>query len=122
MARRIRQQAEARGRRAEWCAKWWLRLKGYRIVAQRVRTPRGEVDIIARRGATLVFVEVKYRPDPDQAAAALSPQALIRVQRAANFLLGRYAHGCASIRIDAIILCPGRLPRHVEQWCEGAWR
>ena len=117
-----RQRAEARGRRAEWWAALWLRLKGYRIVAQRVRTPMGEVDIIARRGATLIFVEVKYRPDHAQAAAALSPQALARVQRAANFLLGRYAHGCASIRIDAIMLCPGRLPCHVEQWCEGEWR
>ena len=122
MTKAVRQQAETRGRRAEWCAAWWLRLKGYRILAQRVRTPMGEVDIIARRGATLIFVEVKYRPDPDQAAAALSPKALMRVARAANFLLGRYAHGCASIRIDAMILCPGRLPRHVEQWWQGAWR
>ena len=122
MTKAIRQQAEARGRRAEWCAAMWLRLKGYRIIGQRVKTPMGEVDLIVRRGATLVFVEVKYRPDREQAAGALSPSALIRVQRAANFLLGRYAKGCVSIRIDAIILCPGRLPRHVEQWCEGAWR
>lgn len=120
--RRRRQSAETRGRRAEMWAALWLRLKGYRILAQRVRTPLGEIDLIARRGDTLIFVEVKYRPDRLQAAQALSPQALARVKRAANFLLGRYAHGCGVIRIDAIMLCPGRLPCHVEHWCEGEWR
>ena len=52
-----RQRAEAAGRRAERIAGWWLRLKGWRILDRRVRTPAGEVDIIARRGALIAFVK-----------------------------------------------------------------
>ena len=42
-------------------AAWWLRLKGWRILAQRARVPGGEVDLVARRGSTVAFVEVKQR-------------------------------------------------------------
>ena len=52
-----RQQAEKRGRQAERIAAWWLRLKGWQIVGQRLRTPAGEVDLVARKGAMLAFVE-----------------------------------------------------------------
>ncbi|MCA1748965.1 MAG: YraN family protein, partial [Sphingomonadales bacterium] len=40
--------AEKRGRRGEGLAAWYLRLKGYRILDRNIRTPRGEVDIVAR--------------------------------------------------------------------------
>lgn len=56
-----RQQAEKRGRQAERLAGWWLRLKGWQIVGRRLRTPAGEVDLVARRGSMLAFVEVKAR-------------------------------------------------------------
>ena len=55
--RRQRREAEAAGRRGERLAAWWLRLKGWRILDRRVRTPAGEVDIIARRGALIAFVK-----------------------------------------------------------------
>uniref|UniRef100_UPI0030EBBFD2 YraN family protein n=1 Tax=Pseudomonas sp. JAI120 TaxID=2723063 RepID=UPI0030EBBFD2 len=45
-----RRLAEASGRRGERLAGWWLRLKGWRILARRVRTPAGEVDLIAKKG------------------------------------------------------------------------
>jgi putative endonuclease len=65
-----RQRAEARGRRGEAIAAWWLRLHGWRILGERVRNPRGEVDLIARRGRTLAFIEVKARvKDADLATA-----------------------------------------------------
>ena len=54
---------EQRGRRAENIAAMFLRLKGYTILDRRCRTPFGEIDIIARRGKTIVFVEVKARRD-----------------------------------------------------------
>jgi hypothetical protein len=57
-----RRSAWLRGRRAEWLAAWWLRLKGYRILARDLRTPVGEIDLIARRGRVLALVEVKARP------------------------------------------------------------
>ena len=52
-----RREAEAAGRRGERLAAWWLRLKGWRILDRRVRTPAGEVDIIAHRGALIAFVK-----------------------------------------------------------------
>ena len=66
-----RQEAERRGRRAENLASLYLRLKGWRILARRARVPGGEVDIVARRGRTLAFVEVKARGDEEAAAFAL---------------------------------------------------
>jgi putative endonuclease len=63
---------EAWGRWAESVAAWSLRLRGYRIVARRFRTPLGEIDLIARRGRLVAFVEVKARGDLEQALVALS--------------------------------------------------
>ena len=68
---KARKRAESRGRRAEWIAVWWLRLFGYRVLARRARQRVGEIDIVARRGRTLAFVEVKARPDRAQAAEAV---------------------------------------------------
>jgi len=112
-----RQRAEGWGRRAEAIAAWWLRLKGYRVLAQRVRTPVGEVDLVVRRGRCLVFVEVKARLDVASAAASLNYANRRRVFRASNALLARFGRGCESARIDAVLVTPWRLPRHVV----GAW-
>ncbi len=81
-----RQQAERRGRGAETLACWYLRLHGWRILARRARVPGGEVDIVARRGRTLAFVEVKARATPDAAGLALDEWRLRRVAIAAERL------------------------------------
>ncbi|WP_294123601.1 YraN family protein [Sphingomonas sp.] len=107
-----RQLAEARGRKAEAIAAWWLRLKGWRILAQRARVAGGEVDLIARRGRTLAFVEVKQRSSEEAAAWALDEYRLRRVAVAAERLAPRYAREGDDIRIDALFIVPGRLPRH----------
>ncbi|MFC3712739.1 YraN family protein [Sphingoaurantiacus capsulatus] len=112
-----RRRAESWGRRAEDIAAWWLRLKGYRILAKRVRTPVGEVDLVIRRGRTLVFVEVKARLDARSAAEAVTHLNQSRVARASNVLLARYGKGCEAVRIDAVLVSPWRLPRHIV----GAW-
>jgi putative endonuclease len=78
-----RQEAEQRGRGAETIACWYLRMHGWRILARRARVPGGEVDIVARRGRTLAFVEVKARGDVDSAALALDEWRLRRVAVAA---------------------------------------
>ena len=108
-----RQKAERGGRRAERLAAWWLRLKGWRIVAMRARTPVGEVDIVARRGRVPAFVEVKARASEEQAGLALDDWRLRRVVRAAEALAVRHARAGDTIRIDAILLVPWRLPRHL---------
>ena len=113
-----RQRAERGGRRAETLAAWWLRLKGWRILATRARTPVGEVDLVARRGRTLAFIEVKARATDDAAGFALDDYRLRRVARAAEALAVRYARPHDTTRIDAIFIVPGRWPRHIPD----VWR
>ena len=108
-----RQQAERGGRRAERLAAWWLRLKGWRILAIRARTPVGEVDLVARRGRTLAFIEVKARASEAEAAIALDDYRLRRVARAAEALAARYMREGDIVRIDAMFVMPWRLPRHL---------
>lgn len=114
-----RQQAERGGRRAETLAGWWLQLKGWSILARRVRTPVGEVDLIARRGRTLAFVEVKARATEADAGLALDDYRLRRVAAAAEALVHRYAREGDDIRIDAIFIVPRRLPRHLANVWHG---
>jgi putative endonuclease len=114
-----RRRAEKGGRRAEAIAAWWLRLKGYAILARRVRTPVGEVDLVVRRGRTLAFVEVKARSSADGAATALDDYRLRRVAAAAEALLPRFARAGDDIRIDALFVIPFRLPRHLANVWHG---
>ena len=114
-----RQRAERGGRRAERLAAWWLRLKGWRILAVRARTPVGEVDLVARRGRTLVFIEVKARATDAEAGLALDEWRLRRVARAAEALAPRYARDGDDIRIDALFIGPRRWPRHLQNVWHG---
>lgn len=109
-----RQEAERRGRWAERLVGWWLQLHGWRILARRARVPGGEVDLVVRRGRTLAFVEVKARRDERAAAMALDRSRLKRVAVAAERLTPRYGAGCDTVRVDALYILPGRLPRHVR--------
>lgn len=112
-----RRKAEARGRRAEMLCAWWLRLKGWRILARRVRTRMGEVDLIARRGRMVAFVEVKARATAAELDLAIDERRLSRVAAAAHMLAPRYARSGDDLRIDVMLLAPGRLPRHlVNVW------
>jgi putative endonuclease len=58
------------GRRAETLATIWLRLRGYRILGRNVRVAGREVDVVARRGRTLVVCEVKARRSRTRGAPA----------------------------------------------------
>jgi putative endonuclease len=109
-----RQAAEARGRRAERFAATWLRLKGWRILDARVRTPAGEVDLIAKRGNLVAFVEVKSRSSVAELDYAIDEHRLRRVAAAAEVLAARYATDGEDIRVDVILLAPRTLPRHIE--------
>jgi putative endonuclease len=112
--RHARRAAEERGRRAETVAAWLLRLKGYRILARRYTTPVGEIDLIARRGGLVAFVEVKRRARLQDAAAAVTATGRRRVARAAAVWLA--AHPAAAgldLRFDVVIAAPRRLPRHL---------
>lgn len=106
--------AHAAGLDAEWIAAWILRFKGYRILATRYRTPVGEIDIIARRRRTIVFVEVKRRAALDDALGSVLPQARARITRAAaHFMAGAPRYQDCGLRFDVIALAPPRHWRHV---------
>ena len=114
-----RQEAESRGRRAEGIAALWLRLHGWRILAKRARVPGGEVDLIARRGRILAFVEVKARATSDAADLALDHYRLRRVAVAAERLAPRYLREGDDMRIDAIFIVRRTLPKHLPNVWHG---
>jgi len=112
-----RAAAEARGRKAERRAAWWLRLHGWRILGERLRVPVGEVDLVARRGRTVAFIEVKWRDRAADLDLAIDQYRLRRVAAAAEMLAPRFAGPRDDIRIDVMLLAPRRLPRHlVHVW------
>jgi len=89
--------AHARRRKSERDARWaerlaavHLMLKGYRILAMRYRSPRGEIDIVAVRRRRIAFVEVKQRPSFAQAERAVSPQQARRLAEAAAAWVRRH--------------------------------
>ena len=114
-----RQAAEKRGRGAETLACWYLRLHGWRILARRARVHGGEVDIVARRGRTLAFVEVKARGSDEAVAFALDEWRLRRVITAAERLAARFMRPGDDVRIDAILIVPRRWPRHLANIWHG---
>ena len=109
-----RKETYARGLLAEQLAIWYLRLKGYRIIRRRWRTPVGEIDLLASRGRTLVIVEVKHRATIAQALDCVSrrqSQRLLHAMRYAVSVLPRY--NTYSWRCDLIALAPRHWPRHI---------
>jgi len=110
-----RRAAEARGRRAERRAIWLLRLKGYRILAARLRTPAGEIDVLARRGRLVAVVEVKARASLAEALEAVSPRQQQRIATAAEWAIAQDPRldGC-DIRFDVVAIVPGTWPRHLQ--------
>lgn len=115
-----RLKAWQRGRNAERIAAWSLRARGYRILASRYRTPSGEIDLIARRAGTLVFVEVKARATPGAGLEAISLRQQRRIRAAAETFLAR-GYGPTRCRFDAIVITPGPfgLPRITHR--KNAW-
>jgi len=109
------QRAYRQGHGAEWLAAVYLMLKGYQILAFRLKTKAGEIDILARKGQTLAVVEVKRRLNRDDALLAVHPDqyhrllsAGLAVQRSRPSLLGM------DLRIDLLALAPLRWPHHLK--------
>lgn len=116
-----RAEAEKRGRKGETLAAWYLRLTGWRILARRVKLAVGEVDLIARRGRTVAFVEVKWRRDAAALAGAIDAYRLRRVARAAEAMAPKFVRHGDTIQIDVILIAPGHWPRRIANaWQPGA--
>jgi putative endonuclease len=104
----------SRGHVSELLAAALLIAKGYRILARRHRTPMGEIDLIARRGRRLAFVEVKRRPTWAEAEAAITPRQGERVRRAAEAWVARHpAYRDHELGFDVVLLAAGHWPRHI---------
>lgn len=115
--------AEARGRRAETLAALWLFLKGYSIAGRREKTPTGEIDLIARKGQIIAFVEVKARPSVSAALESVSPRQQQRIVRAASMFMARRPEMTnLTPRFDVVAISPWRWPRHLRSafWPDGA--
>lgn len=111
--------AEKHGRFAERLAAWSCRIRGFRVVAERYRTPLGEIDLVLRRGSLVIFAEVKARASFDQALLALRPQQQQRLARAAEiFLRDHPIHAACAMRFDLIAVLPWRWPSRITD----AWR
>ena len=115
-----RRTAEVLGRRSETLAALLLLCKLYRVLGRRVKTPMGELDLIARSPAGVIcFIEVKARALERDAAEAVTYGKRLRIARAAELYLGaRPALRHKGVRFDAILISPGRMPRHIKD----AWR
>jgi putative endonuclease len=109
-----RQAAFRLGLSAESRAAAYLIARGFRILARRWRSPVGEIDIIARRRHLLVFVEVKVRATVDAAAESVTPRQRARIAAAAEAFLAHFEDPrVTDIRFDAVLIAPGKLPRHI---------
>lgn len=115
-----RKAAEKRGRSAESLAAFLLACKFYRVLGRRVRTPLGELDLVAQApSGVLCFIEVKARGTADSAAEAVLFRQRDRIARAAELYLGARPHlRHNGVRFDAILVAPRRWPRHLKD----AWR
>lgn len=102
----------------EFLARMYMRLHGYRIMQKDYVTKKaraGEVDFIAIRGKTLVFVEVKTRKKLEDAAYAIKHAQQNRITAAAVYYLQKYPkYGSYNIRFDAILVQPLFRLRHIK--------
>lgn len=114
-ARRV--AAEQAGRRGEDLAAAWLERQGWEVLARRVRSGAGEIDLVTRRDGVVAFVEVKWRARRDELEFCIDERRLRRVAQAAELLAQRFAGEHDDIRVDVVLLTPGRAPeRIVNAW------
>jgi putative endonuclease len=119
LSRQERQKAWRRGWLAESLCALILRLSGYRILHRRLRTPVGEIDILARRADVLAVIEVKARGNFASAAESVTEHQKRRLVRAAGWVVaGRSDLAVLQLRFDVMLVAPWRLPKHVVD----AWR
>lgn len=117
-----RAEAERRGRFAEALCVWSLRLRGWRILERRLLGRRGlgvgEIDIVAKRGKLIAFIEVKARASRTAALEAVTPAQRARIARAADIFIARFPGGdICDVRFD-VMTVSGLLPLHLAD----AWR
>lgn len=109
-----RHAADQRGREGEAEAAMFLAQQGWLIMAERVKTKAGEIDLVAKKTGLVAFVEVKWRARSASLGDAIDERRLARVAAAVELVWQDYATAGEDIRIDVILLAPGRKPTHIE--------
>lgn len=106
---------EEKGFLGEFCASLILICKGFWILKRRYKTKCGEIDIIAKKGDLITFVEVKFRQGPESGYMAISDKQLKRIQRASEIFFDRYPEYRNNFRrYDIILISKWKIPIHIE--------
>jgi putative endonuclease len=122
-----RQEAHRFGLQAERIAGLYLICKGYRILAERHRNPYGEIDLLARKGGTIIAVEVKARQTLQDCMETVTPHKQQKIARAMQGVLAGHGGGKITglatgadhnIRFDVVWIAPWKWPVHIKD----AWR
>jgi putative endonuclease len=88
--------------------------KGYRLLARRYKTPLGEIDLIAKRGRLIAFVEVKARSSHTEALESVGRMSERRIVDAADMWLAKHPDAAGlDLRYDMIVVAPWRWPKHL---------
>ena len=112
---KARLKAYRKGHRAEWLAALSLIVRGYKIKALRFKTPVGEIDLIARKGDLILFVEVKARASHQAALDSVNYAAQRRISKAGKWWLSQQKDfHKISWRFDVMTVIPWRWPRHYK--------
>lgn len=107
------------GKWAEWRAGLYLRLRGYKIIAKRLRTPMGEIDILAQKNGVWIVAEVKYRPTTESSKYSISDHQKHRLINASLWVMNHYTlPQDTDFRFDAILLSPKTPIQHIKN----AWQ
>lgn len=101
---------------AEYFAAALLRLKGYKILEHRYKTPWGEIDLIAKRRNLLVLVEVKRRKTLKIGLEAILPKQRSRIEKASQVYIGSAKIKFDQVRFDVIVTTPTRLHHLKDAW------
>ena len=100
---------------AEHLTAAWLMLQGYRILARRYRNHGGEIDLVAERFNTLLFVEVKARQEKESGLHAVGAAARARITRAAEGFIGAHPkYACHHMRFDLMVWTKWCRPMHIK--------
>ena len=119
---RSRRAAYRRGHLAEAAAATLLLLKGYRLLSRRYKTPLGEIDLIARRGRVVAFVEVKARPTRREALDSVGRSSEKRIVDAADLWLAKHPDAAGlDMRYDMVLVTPWQLPQHLPDAFRPGW-
>ncbi len=87
-----------------------MRRRGFTVLARRLRTGSGEIDLVVADGRTLVFIEVKARRSFAVAALAVGPRQQARLFQAASLALALHPEWeRANTRFDVALVCGGRV-------------